>query len=555
MSQVLDPSAMAQALGIPELLNEIFKFLDKPSNARNARVCREWCDVALDFLWRDVNSIHRILNCLSPLVLKEDNSWVRIYPNRQVISLLITFYQVFSTPPTQRSWISFEKYRRRVYSLQHIGPLIKIKPMVRLSHTIFSDIAKTRPANSEIFPNLRSLMLDKDFLSCMLFAHSEITSFKLHIRHKEETESWYSEFFPDISCRMPNLTEINIEIDTITPDIVESLTIELLKALPKLRIIFLPPDFTTKIAECCSQFENLHYFSCQSKHRVSSRPVFTDPGSSQPTVRDGFPSLWRLYLSISFDDAIRFIGRLAAPWNMVEFCITSPTAETRDSFAALVATVAEAFTEVRSLSLRSPPNYMAPRHVVNDPKQRINISVLGPLLRCSKLRSLNLIHGDPFNLHYKDLEEMALAWLEIEQLNLNPIPAYYSRSSLTLEALQPFARHSHELRNLGLFMDTSHTPVDLFQDCPPFRKLEILAVNLSMINNIPLIAMVLSHVCPVACRFSPPIDVGFREKEFGSILQRRAWFWGEVETLLPYFAQTRMQERKASEGLASTKFG
>lgn len=92
--------------------------------------------------------------------------------------------------------------------------------------------------------------------------------------------------------------------------------------LQKLRVIFLPPAFTIKIAECYLQFETCTVSGCQSKHRVSCRLVFMDPSSFQPAVR-GIP-VALAPLSCSFDDALRFIGRLA----------TSPTAETRGSFAA-----------------------------------------------------------------------------------------------------------------------------------------------------------------------------------------------------------------------------
>lgn len=43
---------MHRVLSIPEILMEIFRSLESDSNARNARVCRQWTDPALDETWR-----------------------------------------------------------------------------------------------------------------------------------------------------------------------------------------------------------------------------------------------------------------------------------------------------------------------------------------------------------------------------------------------------------------------------------------------------------------------------------------------------------------------
>ena len=45
----------------------IFRFLDDASNASNARVCRQWSEIALDTLWRDVDDLYRLFGLLAPL--------------------------------------------------------------------------------------------------------------------------------------------------------------------------------------------------------------------------------------------------------------------------------------------------------------------------------------------------------------------------------------------------------------------------------------------------------------------------------------------------------
>lgn len=421
--------------------------------------------------------------------------------------------------------------------------MLNIMPLVRLSDTIFSDMDRTRPEGSEIFPNLRILVVDKDISQCMLFAHPDVTTFKLYVRHTQETEAWYSELFPQIAHKMPNLTELFVEIGTPAPAlIVEDLTVGLLNALPKLRAVSIPPRFTTKLAECCSQLQNVDSLRCQAT-TLFSHPTF---GTFQnipfePAVHAALPALSRLALTVTFKDAVQFIRKLAAPLKMVELTITSPIAETQDTFAVLILAAAERLTSLYLLSLQSPQDYLTPRNQDNF-NECITMGTFKPLLFLH-LRSLNLTHGHPLRLEIKDLEDIAVAWPEIESLNLNPMPACSSRSNLTLEALRPFAKHSHKLRYLGLFVDTSTTYANIFIDSPRFRELEMLALSLSEIYNPPLVAMALSHVCPPYCQISPPFELGLTERGFRIMLQGRQKLWHEVDRLTPYFIQTRMQEQ------------
>lgn len=71
---------MHRVLGIPELLDMIFGFLDEGSNASNARVSKQWSDVVLDTLWRDVNDLYRLFSLLAPLEQGSDSKYVCTLP-------------------------------------------------------------------------------------------------------------------------------------------------------------------------------------------------------------------------------------------------------------------------------------------------------------------------------------------------------------------------------------------------------------------------------------------------------------------------------------------
>jgi F-box-like len=74
MSQVASSSASSfgcrstthRVLAIPELLQIIFSFGTRSSNASNALVCRGWREPALDNVWREVDDIYYLLQLLAP---------------------------------------------------------------------------------------------------------------------------------------------------------------------------------------------------------------------------------------------------------------------------------------------------------------------------------------------------------------------------------------------------------------------------------------------------------------------------------------------------------
>jgi F-box-like len=60
-------STAQRVLAIPELLQTIFSFGTRASNASNALVCRNWCEAALDHVWREIDDMYHLLHLLTPL--------------------------------------------------------------------------------------------------------------------------------------------------------------------------------------------------------------------------------------------------------------------------------------------------------------------------------------------------------------------------------------------------------------------------------------------------------------------------------------------------------
>ena len=59
-------SAAHTLADVNELIAITLSFLDNRSLAASARVCKKWKEIALDFLWREVDDLHRLFTTLSP---------------------------------------------------------------------------------------------------------------------------------------------------------------------------------------------------------------------------------------------------------------------------------------------------------------------------------------------------------------------------------------------------------------------------------------------------------------------------------------------------------
>ena len=72
--------AMHRALNLPELLSNVFAFLDYQSGARTARVCKTWSEHALNEPWKNVDiMVFRSLAPLNSTVLEEESMLVSVF--------------------------------------------------------------------------------------------------------------------------------------------------------------------------------------------------------------------------------------------------------------------------------------------------------------------------------------------------------------------------------------------------------------------------------------------------------------------------------------------
>lgn len=421
--------------------------------------------------------------------------------------------------------------------------------------SILETIAQTR-TTLNILPNLHTLHWDAEEPDicnlCIIFMHANIKNFIIDLPFAYELESPHF-LFEEISSRMPHLTNIKIR-SSIAMHNIETEMISLISQLPKLKEITLPRFYlTTKFAEALSRLPDLVAI-LPPLGRASG--VFTDVKSFAPNLIDNaFPSLLIHSMTTTFHDAARFLKTKFSPTNITRLYVESNTNETPFSVYSLLSTVSENCHVLRDLDLYSYPAVDEDPDLLAD--HHMTIDILKPLLKLSRLRCFNIVHQCPLALNQKDIELLASSWPLLRHLNLNHQPIHYTQSSLTLEALIPFAKHCPELKTLHLFVDASSND-DLFSqvDLVPFKNLQNLNMGFSIITKTDRVALCLSGILPLNCKVESVVKRDQPSMAFvhtSSQLKKHKGAWALVADLLPTLYAARMQERERTRYLLLEK--
>ncbi|KAF9457287.1 hypothetical protein BDZ94DRAFT_1326376, partial [Collybia nuda] len=303
---------------------------DHPSNAANARVCKQWSEVAFDHLWKDITDIYVLFSRLSPLKIYK-SSW---------------------SPPDYDSWADFTKINKRVRTLCY-----EENTQDNIHHSVFDDIARTR-ITFNFLPNLHTLEWLGDVNHCVMFMHKNVQNFYFRIPNGL-TFSETRGFFRNIKGRMPDLIGINIRMDASVRGI-EGLMLTLLRGLPKLQNITLPLFWlTSKLTECLSNHLYLPMIDFEYGPEQGEGKL-EDVVNFKPSLNHGaFPLLRDLSFCNPFNKTI----------------IYSHNLETRETFQQSIITITNNLKALTSLSLISLFN---PRGPPPSPEACININDIIP---------------------------------------------------------------------------------------------------------------------------------------------------------------------------------
>nr|GAT60857.1 predicted protein [Mycena chlorophos] len=511
----------------------IFSHLDDKSNASNALVSVKWSTLALNILWRTLTDLSRLFGILQPLFKvgaeKDDPYAWRVSPDAS-------------------DWQRLERYSKRVRRLIFDADACSLP----LEATVFEDASRTRTSLA-ILPNLVHLDWRAPLPLSMIFMTPNVKSFVLWIPETDITS--LRSYFRDVTTRMPNLTVVDVH--TIVPmHKIEDDMVFLLGNLPKLRKIVFPRyHLTTRVAETLSLLESLGTVEFQYHADQGLGAPEDTTGVFQPKLQLGaFPSLYDMSTTITLGDAVAFMKQTFAPTNLTALYIDSPLMESPAIVQELLEHLGQCCQLLETLGILTLIEDKDAAKLADVPAEnRINFSHLRSLLLFPNLAMFELIHQNPLDLTFEDLQQLAQSWPSLRKLILNNEPAILDCCPLTLDALLPFARHCRELEHLGMFVNASSADIPstyaaTFQ-IKPFARLRRLSMGTSIISEPGQVALFLSQICPKNTALDCGVTWDHASSDNEEAIERyeliaeRCERWSKVEELLPLMTQLRAEER------------
>ncbi|KJA15683.1 hypothetical protein HYPSUDRAFT_148782 [Hypholoma sublateritium FD-334 SS-4] len=493
-------SSTRRVLRIPELIFTIFEFLDHKSNARNARVCHAWVEIALEIIWKEVDSLYQLFGVLGRLKRAGGE-----------------FYE-FESKPDAVNWLRFETYARRVKSLRANA--------YQLKQSVFDcvDGLRREPA---ILPNLQALEWNAPMKYSSLFMHSKVK--KLCVSPPFTS---LPAFFQEIVNRLPNMSTLDILTGGPAHVVVEDLACFLYK-LPQLTEINLPRSyFTTETANALSHMQHLRSIQIQCSRPTKASQSIVSHGKSEGLLCP----LHNLRIETSFEEAIRIIEIPFSTPNLTRLDIDSgdPPIESSTFMRRLISAVSSHRQLVKEIRITSANHPCQSDCIVTEDVKNLKLDIFRPLFRMSNLTSFEMTHQYPLNLAQSEIEIFATSCPAMENLMLNVEPVHLSDSCLTLDALVPFAQHCSQLKRLGLFVDATDVPETT--PTASFKSLRQLAVGLSIIDNEAAPSLYLAHLLAAECTIGWGAsweDCTSLSSESIEIIEKRSKLWASVNRMVP----------------------
>ncbi|KAG1869261.1 hypothetical protein C8R48DRAFT_631791 [Suillus tomentosus] len=520
-----------RVLFIPELLGIILSFVDEDDHVNNACVCKQWSEIALDIIWKEVDGLSRLLTLLRPYKITGR-------------------YNFFDGLPDSRDWTRFQRYANRVR-------ILRFQQDTDIDYSgLLDDMARTR-TTLDMLPNLHTLEWIYEDVDCMeratLFMHQRLRHLVISappLRHKDKVS-----FFLDVCVRAPHLHSLDLRVPYRVQHI-ETAILELLRGLPDLKTIIFPEFFlTSSIVSELSRMKHINIVQFEYGHEQGFGEE-KDVDVFAPVFEEGaFPALGDLAVTARIEHVMRFMNADFAPINLTSLYINTYVEHEPEELHTLLVMLSERCRGLSQLYILLAHYVAGESELV--PAKQITFNTLAPLLSFPNLGTFQVMHKYPVNITLEEIEELACRWPSLESLTLNEEPLIMHDFTLDLRALIPFALHCPKLRRLGLFIDADPSKIPPMLELKPFAALCFLSVGTSRAQDPEAVAAFLSHLCPPKCK----LEVGVTWTSFGVRscrllddylrveITKRFHPWKSARDILPILIQLRREEREKSRAL------
>ncbi|KAF5328346.1 hypothetical protein D9619_013306 [Psilocybe cf. subviscida] len=513
-------------------MNNIFSFLDRADNARNAQVCKTWCDIALKIIWAEADNLCALFSILAPSCVSTKEEGRKV--------------QSFTRLPFVSDWRRFDKYATLVCKLKYNAA---DEPII--SRAVLRDIAQTR-IRLQIFPNLHTLEWKPrhpytkhmpNLSDAILFMHEGVKALSIFLPGYAK-KCHVEQLVFDVPLRMPRLTEITITsvIEVIG---LEKYLCDLVSNLHALKKISIPSEYlTNRLTDALSLLPALS--TIVAAFGDGDAALLDHAQLVIPLQR--FSALKTFCVKAPLSVVTHFLKAGTSSSYLATLVVTSESGPASD-IQQMLELCAEEYKELGCLEL----NFDRRITSVGNPLPRITFSALRPLgdWSNSSLTDLCILHPVTLGLSLEELTSIVSAHPNLSKLVLNPSPVECEGSALGLDVLPLIAQHCKGLNELGLFLDaTKPVPprrIDAIQRTILFPKLVSCSFGVSVITkeSCRVAAGYISTCLPSGCKIKYGAE--WAKDDGGGprirIANARSKLWKEVEGLLQFVEVVRIQER------------
>ncbi|KAF5366773.1 hypothetical protein D9758_006494 [Tetrapyrgos nigripes] len=506
---------------LPELLRIIIENLGREDQVRCALMNQSWSEVALDVIWVEIDDLRLLLNALSPLKKKSQKKYE------------------FNPQPNTKSWSRFEtKYCSRVRILRHNG-----SNNYEIS-SLLNVVLRIRPLRP-LLPNLQVIQwngTEKGFDDILIFMHEGVRKCTI-IDDNLQSGIRLDDLCEAIRSRMPFLTLLKIDMYPYAKYL-EPL-INLIKSLPHLKSLSLPAfEQTSKILPCILDLVNLKSMKfdaslVDSKNSEETIAV-SDLGSYMDSWGESasfdFPSELAeiVFHCISLNAVLGFF-RFRSLGNLMhlrDIYLFSTVTETPNAVRDLCKALSQTCRRMTHFKLsydQGISNKLIEDQVNDSPdlpvlmsKDVVSFEDMQDILVCSEMIEFGLRHPYGLEITDDDIERVALAWPNLEYVQLGSYPARRVGKNFAKPSIKGyflFVDHCPRIEEIHLCIDATipFTPSKSYTPSPILRN---LGVGLSELVDEYAFTMHISLICGPKCslqydpedRFEKLKELGMKEK-------------------------------------------
>ncbi|KAG7087893.1 hypothetical protein E1B28_011940 [Marasmius oreades] len=523
---------MHQALGISELLQNIFQWSDRRTNVSNALVCKLWQNDGLNAVWRVITDLRDLFRFFGPTTTQHIGQYC------------------FEPPLTRERWTLFqERYAWRVHKLrcERMDPdeLSLLDTIARFQHS------------KPVFPNLQAIEWRIGLDSCgygdhsVIFMHSSVRSFQLFVNN-EVGYDIFKEYSIAVSDYMPSLKVFQIEVGKNSQAALNASLTTSLGGLRSVETITLPA-----FADLSCAFDHLTPLN-ESLRTLRFTRAFEDVGSEQmpPLNRvRALPNLTELSLHTPYETFTHFLREsndFAPRLLRLTISSTSRRREAPCAIKDLLEVISHQFTGMQRLALRFDTRF-PPETLPQTPNvaEVVHFVHIEPILGCKTITHFAVTHPLPLVVREKDVVKLASSWPSLRSMVLCDDPQvegfWEIHDQLNLRALLPLSRSCPLLEELRMRVVADiRSENSTEEEIVPFRRLTTFSPGNQTLFfekvDVIGVAMFLSQLLPTSCEIK--FDTCWDPE--GKAMMTWNGTWSEVKKGLAYIEEyeKRGKDRK-----------